>query len=237
MTEEILDAPVVVKLMREARRISRQIDRLLAPLPDGWSLALFEPNELFDAFPRLQLRAGFQLAGYQYCEGRTACGFVFAIPARRWLPDPSEGGLELDWSEDGTPLLRSNQPLPEWVRPDIETFLEGDHSPLSYFQASIFMRELMEMGSIRRGGSWPNHRIVTAADQIAGQNWIWEGESPQEWRPVVQRKDTGLLQVIFYTHTGLRRERIVAHQDTFTSGYSFESADAILARGQGGYLL
>lgn len=237
MIEEIIDAPVVGKLMREARRLSRQIDRLLVPLPAGWSLAPFEPNELFDAFPRLQLRAGFQLAAYQYCEGRTAYGFVFAIPARRWLPDPPQSGFELDWSEDDKPILSSGGLLPEWARPDIETFLEGDHSPLSYFQASIFVRELREMGSLRRGSSWPNHRIVTAADQIAGQNWIWDGEEPQDWRPVVRRKDTGLRQVIFYTHTGLRRERIVAHHDTFTSGYSFESADTTIARGEGGYLL
>jgi hypothetical protein len=236
-TEYLVSTPAVKKLMRSARRLSRQIDRSLEPLRPGWSLASYDPNLLFEAFPCLQLRDGFWLASYQFVEGGNGIGFIFAVPIRRSLPDPPESGFSFSWSPSGSPVFRADEePLPEWIYSDFERFIEGDGSPLSYFQASIFIRELREMGSLWHGCSWSTHDVLTSASQIAEQKWEWKEEKPRDWRPVVRQYSAGLWQVNFYSHTGLRQEKIVMHEDTFTKGYQFEADDIVIALGEGGYI-
>ena len=231
-----ISAREVQKLMRAARRQSRQVDRLLEAMPAGWSVATYDPNLLFDAFPRLQLRDGFRLAAYQYYDGGNGNGFAFAIPADKWLPEPAEG-LDFGWSSSGAPILISaGHALPEWVHYEVAQFLEGDGSPLSYFQASIFMRELQEMGAFWHGCSWSTHEVLTSAAQIPKQKWQWQEKRPREWRPTVQQNPFGLWQVVFYSHTGLEQERIVLHRDTFEEGYQFSTEEKTIALGEGGYI-
>jgi hypothetical protein len=235
--EHRIGGRVVQKLMREARRLARQVDQRLSALPPGWSLASFDPNILFDAFNRLQLRKGFQLAAYQFCDGGNGNGFVFAIPARRWLPDPPPSGCRFDWSPSGAPVFCSpEQSLPEWVHADVERFLEGDGSPLSYFQAGIFMRELREMGAYWHGCSWSTHEVLTSAVRIAKQAWEWQEKEPRDWRPLVRQDPSAARQVAFYSHTGLGQEQIILHTDTFYEGYHFCTGEKVVALGEGGYV-
>jgi hypothetical protein len=236
MTEHFLSALTVKRLIRKARRISRQIDKSLEALHSGWSLASYNPNLLFDAFPCLQLRDGFRLASYQFVDGGNGNGFVFAIPTRHSLPEPPEDDFGFDWSESGNPVFCSEQPLPEWVHSNIESFLEGDGSPLSYFQASIFTRELREMGSLWHGCSWSTHEVLLSATQITKQQWKWQDEQPRDWQPVVRQNENGLWEVIFYSYTGLGQEQIVQNKDTFTKGYQFDVNGKTIALGEGGYV-
>jgi len=223
--------------MRSARRISRQVDRRLEVASLGWSFASYDPNLLLDAFPCLQIRDGFQLAAYQFYDGGNGNGFVFAIPDCRTLPDPKEDGFSIDWSSAGIPVfLSADEPLPDWVNPNIGFFLEGDGSPLSHFQSSIFIRELHEMGTSWHGCSWSTHEVLISAIPIAKQNWKWRDAKPEDWRPVVCRNSDGLWQVNFFSHTGLGQEQIVAHRDTFTAGYQFDADDKVIALGEGGYV-
>ena len=237
MTEHFLAAPTVKKLIRKARRISRQIDRGLETIPSGWSFASYNPNLLFEAFTCLQLRDGYKLASYQFFQGSKGNGFVFAIPMREALPDPPEEGFGFDWPASANPVLYSEHPLPEWMRSDFESFLEGDASPLSYFQASIFVRELREMGSLWHGCSWSTHEVLLAAAQMPEQKWEWQDEPPRDWRPFVQQNANGLWDVVFYSYTGLGQEQIVRHKDTFVKGYQFDINDTVIALGEGGYML
>ena len=235
--ERIVGALTVKKIMRTARRLSRQIDRSLEALRSGWSLSSYDPNLLFDAFPCLQLRDGFWLASYQFVEGGNGNGFVFAVPIRRSLPDPPEGGFNFSWSPSGLPIFHADEGcLPEWVHADFERFIEGDGSPLSYFQASIFIRELREMGSLWHGCSWSTHEVLASDSRIAKQKWEWEEKKPRDWRPVVRKDSAGLWRVIFYSHTGLGQETIIMHEDRFTEGYHFEADDKVIAVGEGGYI-
>jgi hypothetical protein len=236
-TGYILSQRLVQKLLREARQLSRQIDRGLGPLPSGWNLADFDPNLLFDAFPCLQLRDGFRLAAYQFVEGGNANGFVFALPTHCSLPEPPEDGFRFDWSPSGSPIFCSGErPLPRWVHADVERYLEGDDSPLSYFQASIFLRELREMGACWHGCSWSTHEILTSATQIAKQHWKWKTEKPGDWRPVVRRDSAGNWHVSFHSHTGLGQEQIIFHDDKYTAGYQFDTYEKVIALGEGGYV-
>lgn len=211
--------------MRRARRISRAIERGLEPLRDGWTVDAYDPQELFEAFPRLWLREGFRLSAYHFCDGANANGFVFAIPEDRRLPEPPEEGFDFE-----------HAPLPEWARADIGRFLEGDGSPLSYFQASIFTRELKEMGALRHGCTWATHKVLTDASDIAGKGWEWLEATPLEWLPTVWRDGGGRWRVSFHTHSGLGRERILGHSDIYTAGYHFEEDPTEIALGEGGYI-
>ncbi len=231
-----ISAREVQKLMRAARRQSRQIDRLLQSMPSGWSVAPHDPNLLFDAFPRLQLRDGFRLAAYQYYEAGNGNGFFFAIPANKWLPDPDEK-FGITWSSSGAATLSSGGAhLPEWMHADVAQFLEGDGSALSYFHASIFTRELLEMGALWHGCSWSTHEVLTSATQLPKQKWQWQGKRPRDWRPRVLQNPAGHWQVVFYSHSGLEQERIILHKDIFEEGYRFNTEETTIALGEGGYI-
>lgn len=236
--ESAVDSRIVQKLMRSARRLSRQIDRSLDYPAPGWSHASFDPMLLLDAFLLLWLRDGYKLEAYQYYEAGDGNGFVFAVPLGRSLPDPPPAGFGFDPAPSGPPLFTpAGRLFPDWARADFERFLEGDGSPLSYFQASIFVRELREMGAFRHESSWPAHEVLTSAVEFPRQRWRWQEEEPRQWCPSIRRLSGGEWQVSFYTHTGLGRERIFRHIDTYTEGYSFESDERVVAFGEGGYLL
>ena len=233
----IISQNTAQKLLRGARKLSKQITRFYSEFSHGWSAETHDPNRLFDAFPRLKIREGFKLAAYQLMEGGNGNGFAFAIPTHLSLPEPREHEFDLGWSMSGTPIFCSGeQGLPEWVRADIGNFLEGDSSPLSYFQASIFLRELHEMGARWHGCSWSTHKLLTSAARIPKQTWQWKHDKPEDWRPRVMLNSAGLWQVLFYTHTGLGQEQIVLHIDTFTAGYQFDTVLREIALGQGGYV-
>jgi hypothetical protein len=236
MDAYFVEAPVVRKLMRSARHLSRQIDRNFSAPARGWSLASYDPNLLLDAFCCLALRDGWQLAAYEFFDGENGIGFVFGIPAGHSLPDPEER-FDFHWSPEGKPVFDPVwQSLPERMQANIGCILEGDGSPLSYFQASIFVRELQEMGSLFHGCSWAAHEVLTSAAQIPLQKWDWGEKRPRIWRPVVRNLGS-TWQVTFYSYSGLSREQIVFHMDTFAAGYELETEETIVALGEGGYVL
>ncbi len=205
-------------------------------MPRGWSLAPYDPNALFDAFPCLQLKDGYRLAAYQFHEGGNGNGFVFVTPADKGLPDPDQE-MEFFWPSSGAPVLSpGGTPLPEWAHADVARFLEGDGSPLSYFQASIFMRELQEMGAEWHGCSWATHEVLTSAGRIPRLKWEWNERRPRDWRPLVGQNPDGLRQVVFYSYSGLGQERILRHTDTFVEGYQFNSVETAIALAGGGYV-
>ncbi len=231
----IIPARIAGKLLRDARRLARQITDGLGDTPPGWSVASYDPNRLLGPFSCLRLRDGFRLAAYQFHDGGgNGNGFVAVIPDDRSLPDPPESGFDFAWSPPGSAVLSSAEGLvPEWVRLDIGHFLEGDDSPLSYFQASILLRELGELGAMWHGCSWATHELVTSHKRIPGRGWKWKRKEPQEWQPVVRRNRVRQWQVIFYTKSDLGQSRVVRHRDTFTDVYNFDSEEVEIALGRG----
>jgi hypothetical protein len=92
------------------------------------------------------------------------------------------------------------------------------------------------MGSLWHGCSWSTHEVLLSGTQISKRKWEWQDEKPRDWRPVVRQNSAGLWQVLFYSHTGLGQEQIVAHKDTFATGYQFDIDDKVIAFGAGGYV-
>ncbi|MEW6600597.1 MAG: hypothetical protein AB1499_06465, partial [Nitrospirota bacterium] len=116
----------------------------------GWHLAPYNPNPLITLFPSLRMRKRFHLGSYQY---KDVDAFVFVMPRNRTLPKrpPDKAlqslyyGFSFHDSTSKDDAKGSSRGLPAWASQDIESYLEGDGSPLSYYHASIFLREVNEL--------------------------------------------------------------------------------------------
>ncbi len=246
--EESLDAQVVRDLKDAARRFATQVSAGLRNLPNGLTAAPYDPTPLIEAFPHLSLRDGYRLASYQFIAGGNGNGFVFVIPADRELPPPPAEGFRLQWGPYGWPTAQPGQPpLPEWVRSDIAAFLEGDGSPASYFETSLFVREARELGAMWHGVSWGTHSILTdgpgpdpylSSGPGPGRQpeWTWSEPPPTDWRPLVSQNEEGKPTVLFYTQSSLWQRRIVRHLDTYEQEYLFRAETTDIALGGPGFV-
>jgi hypothetical protein len=222
-----------------------EIAATLADVPEGWSVAPYDPSALLACFRRLRLREGVRLAAYHFRLGGHNNGVVFVVPTDRELPSPPR----LDWETapgPGEPLRPDG--VPPWADRRLGLSLEGTKSPLSFFEASLLLREMTEIGATWRGRNWQNHTLLTVhpLDPPVGETaeldlgrasgWQWVRPVPADWRPLVWLSEDAPPAVEFYTHSGLYQERIVQHRDTFREGYSFETAEEAVAHGGEGFL-
>ena len=201
--------------------------------PNGWSKSNLDLKKVLDAFPSLKIKDGFVLRAYQYISGRNGNGVVWAMPKDSPFPEPSEC-LQIKDSFE--------YPHPEEAREDIMEVIVGDGSDISYMSASLFAREIAEMGAIWHGCSWTSHTIIddkSSSDEFTMEeigDWNWSEEKPQEWRPSVLKTPKKII-VNFYTYTGLMPAGIVCHTDTFPSAsYCSTSDSKMIAESGGGYI-
>jgi hypothetical protein len=222
----------------------------------GWALAPYDPNKLIAFFACLQIQKGYHLESYhgqdQSGNGRA---YVFAIPENRNLPripprKVLDDILSADMEEDEDPihasyfskafssilgiLLPTYRPLPKWADRNIESYLEGDGTPLSYFQASLYLREIYELGARWHCAYWSHHKFVTAPQKAPVEEWTWYEPEPEEWDPVVWKDRNEKWNVAFYTIDSMGAD-LVFHNDTFISGYEFETFSTNIAHYPGGY--
>lgn len=206
------------------------------PVPaEGWFQAPYDPNELLRYFPRVRLKADFRLDAYQYMSGANGNGFVFAVPADQRLPEPP-AGLNFGWVDGIIPAMQEKPPLPDWARRDIEAFLEPDGSPASYFDCSLLIRELQELGAVWHGGWWSTHEIVTGIEPYLQAPWEWIGEPPRLVLPQVRLTECGTATVQFYTVTRHVQEQMYCHTDTYEGGTRTRSQMQEVAVGGVGYI-
>jgi hypothetical protein len=197
----------------------------------AWRCAPYDPTPLIDVFPHIRLKQGIRLASYQYGEGDNGNGFAFALPEFETLPHPP-AGLTFGWASDGSPVLAGRDvALPDWLDPRVERFVEGDGSPVSYFEASLFSRELRELGAIWHGCSWSEHEILTSSPLKALDELEWVESRPKELRPQVSEKSDGSNEVVFYSFTDLVQCQVIRHRDVFERGYSFTTTAEHVALG------
>ncbi|MEW8977972.1 MAG: hypothetical protein AB2385_06155 [Symbiobacterium sp.] len=175
-----------------------------------------------------------RLAAYQYLAGPDGNGFVFVVPADRRLP-PSPDGLDLAWKQGIIPALQAAG-LPEWARPDIESFLEPEGSPLSYFHCSLLIRELQELGAVWHGAYWSTHEIVTELNPGLTEDWRWSGKPPGQLLPQVTVTGPGEATVRFCTVTSYVQQQLYCHTDTYSGGVRVDRASEVIATGGAGYI-
>lgn len=201
----------------------------------GWFRAPYDPNELLRYFSRVKLKGGYRLDSYQYLEGSNGNGFVFAVPEGQKLPHPPKG-LHLVWDHGTIPVFKASRPLPSWVRSDIETYLEADGSPLSYFQCSLLIRELRELGAVWHGAYWSTHEVVTDLEPYLAGEWNWVEKPPGTILPQVEMSPPGSATVRFYTRTQYLQEHIHRHTDTYAGRLRTSHQSEIAATGGPGFI-
>ena len=198
---------------------------------EGWSLSKADPGQVLACFSELKLKPGIKLWAYQFKENDSGNGFVIALPA---------GSDPLDY------LPTPEAPLP--VSPvQLMSVLEGDATPQSYFQASLFLRECKELGALGHGINWLDHHLLTndCWDNTKGphvgynfeplvvnlHDWNWLCDMPQQFVPRLETRgpDSG-PRLTFYTYHGRNDPRITRHEDVFaTQGYSLHSKEETIA--------
>lgn len=201
----------------------------------GWRRAPYDLHRLLAVFPHLRMRPGYKLAGYQFRASLGANGFPLVIPQDQELPEPPEG-LVMQWTEGGQATLHVPEgALPDWARQDVETFLEGDGTPISYYEASLFAREVRELGAWWHGILWSTHEVLLSAAQLPDLPWEWSQPQPEEWLPTVERVEEDAV-VLFHSYTGYLQNQALRHRDHFGPGYQRRTETLPLADGGPGYI-
>lgn len=227
----------------------------------GWFLAPYDPNQLINVFPCLHIKEGYHLGSYQGMD-RHGNGYarVLALPENKRLSKwPPQKALNASFSSERNtkrkkkviesvigiffPSFRS---FPKWSDRDIENYIEGDGSPLSYFQASIYFRELYELGSIWHNVYWGHHKLVTSPSDLLYEDfplqetepivWTWKEPEPKEWCPIVWKDEDKRWNVKFYTIDRMNAD-LVLHKDKFIQGYDFKTYSKSIANYPGGYMV
>ncbi|AIY89299.1 hypothetical protein [Geoglobus acetivorans] len=171
------------------------------PAKNGWQKSPVSPMEVLRLFGRLKVREGFELIAYVFRDGLQGKGVVWAVPEGHF-PEVGECA-KLD--EVGTPKPEKAL-LPSMV-------LDGDGTPESYIQASIFLREMDEFGALWHELRWGLHEII---DELPAGFHLPE---MVDIRPrTVFEKNT----VTEFFTLELLEKMIYRHSDTF-DGYSLKN--------------
>lgn len=230
--------------VRALRERAERARRLPESISEGWNRSRLDPMRLLSAFPALGLNEGYILRAYQYRSGGNGNGIVWAMPRDADFPAAEE-----------FPRLEENflqPPKPPSAIDDVMQVIDGDGSPWSYLEASLFAREVAEFGAMLHGVSWGAYKILGEDPWQGGPDgdladirrhpaagpdeWEWRDDSPADWRPSVTRiANEWLVQFIIYT--GLGGQRIALSKDRYgAEGYQFESEVSVVASGPGGYI-
>ncbi len=207
----------------------------------------------------LRLRKGFVLRASERKDFYGALNIIWALPVE--FADEKE-------TED-IPFAEIRRPLPENAdftdafdlceefivkKPkhgmNIMEAVDGDHTPVSYLLASVFAREVLELGAFWHGIAWGFHTVLTDDpwkmewDEDRYENvpseeeeWKFLEKRPDTWAPVVSL-DKDEVVVRFRTYTAMGMETIYEFADTYREGsYAFEWNIRKIAEGRGGFLV
>ena len=232
----VIDEKTVSKLRRNVNKFSnkciKEIDKfLLKKLYDDRFMkpAPYDPAALFQFYPCLRLKKGFHIDSYFASDPgsyrRSSSGHVYVIPDGRKLPMPKTEKLDFElwifliWGEAGSKKVT----LPKWANDYVASFLEGDGSPLSFFQSSMFVRDLYELGASWHYLKWGVNIVLVSSDQIPkDEDWTWHASKPDNWLPIVWKNEDDDWNVTFYTHDDMESE-IIFHDDIYRKDYSFDT--------------
>lgn len=211
--------------------------------PEGWAKSRVNPNKLLDICAPLKIRKDFVLRAYTFREDQNGNGVVWAMPLNAEFPEPKD-----------CPTLENHllkAPKPSEALDDAMEAIEGDNSAWSYMAASLLRRELSEFGAVWHGSRWGTHAVLdddpwkagaAKADDLgmerphsAPDKWKWLEDRPKSYAPEVKvEKDH--VTVTFYTYSGLEKERIYRHVDTYRPGkYRPKVVEKVIAEGPSGY--
>jgi len=187
----------------------RAEDLWRVPAMEGWQKSSVSPMEVLKLFDGIWIKKGYTLVAYVYREGMSGFGVVWAV-----------AGDEFPEVEDCERLEFLGIPRPEGAL-HFTDVLDGDKSPRSFINASIFYREMLEFGATWHGLCWGLHEITEKSD-------LWDGDL----KPRVVLGEKKIVE--FYTICGLYRWRVFRHRDAFRD-YRIEPSVSLIAEGGRGY--
>ena len=253
-------SPETLTLLRDKSWELQESMHDLRGVKDGWRPAPVDPNGILSLFPTLRLKEGYRLVGFQFTSHGNANGIVLAWPADEPVPDPP---ADLDDPFSLQNFLQAHLQMHlgmggwqvgNYFSTVIMPAIEGDGSPRSYLEASIFGREIYEFGAEWHGCDWSAHHLVDGDPFTQGIStvlndygteprgpfyrdaWTVDQELPADWSPTVTMTPKQ-ARVEFYTYSALGWETLNLHRDTYTQGnYQCRSNLVQLARGDRGYI-
>lgn len=181
-----------------------------------WFLSSVDPAGALLLLPGLRVKPGFRLATYLLRTPSGGIGHTCALPEDRSLTTQLESPLT-DGSEWHYP------PYPEGCLQQVMQALTGDRSPLSFVVASLWGREIEELGATGRDRQWSHHQLIETVP--ARIEWRWrDGEIPSDRLiPRLQIDPNGSVTVEFYTCRILKPYALFRHRDSYP-------ADSYLSR-------
>lgn len=211
-------------------RTRRQVERFherFTDQPPGWNIDRDAAIGLLALFSRLELRAQCSLCTVAHNDGANGSGWTWALPSDSIVPPEGPAFDERSW-----------RPVPpQGAHSHFMEAIDGDGSLRSYLQASIYAREVEELGARWHGVEWGTHSLVDeAAIELELDMWDWEAAPPAHWEPTA-RRDGDAVTVRFFTRSDLGQSRLIEHVDHYGANtLTPESERITMATGPGGFV-
>ena len=214
-----------IRPIERLRNRAAKIGDRFADHPAGWSVDRSAARDLLKLFSRLRPRDGWSLLTAAHTDGANGRGWTWAFPPGIAIATPELDDLE--WEP---------RP-PDGAAGHYMEAVTGDGSLRSFMQASIFSREVEELGALWHGIDWGTHVLIDSPlDDDRREEWTWERARPSDWHPTAAREGDDVL-VRFYTRSDLGQARLVEHLDRYAASTLVAThSEMTLATGRGGYV-
>ncbi|HOX27831.1 MAG TPA: SWIM zinc finger family protein [bacterium] len=155
---------------------------------------------LLRKFDLLRMKDGFRIDGYYFYDGMGGNFRPVAMPADMDLPD---------WTDDSRNPVFEPEAIPDGIDTEIDSYVVHDHTPKSYFQKSIFLRELDDIGAFWHGCSdWHIKGIVLEKSEVLQAiksekyDFTELKNTPELLLPKISYPANGSIEVTFYFLSG-----------------------------------
>jgi hypothetical protein len=186
-----------------------------------WFVSTVNPGAALIKLPGLRLKPGMRMVAYLNRTADQGQGIALA------LPEPLSTTAHLEKALNGG-FNHQQAPTPEGALGHIMEALDGDRSPISFMIASIFQRELNELGAKGKACNWSHHRLIDALP--AQVKWQWRANPPKDLSPKVLIYPDNRAAIEFFTCRVVAPVAIYHHVDQYpVEGYKAARSDRAIA--------
>lgn len=187
-----------------------------------WFVSTLNPGAALIRLPGVRVKLDWRLVTYLYRVPGDGVGITWAVPEALSTTAQLESVLESSGD-------RQHPPQPKGALPDFMEALEGDRSPASFLVASIFRREIQELGRTGKSKEWANHRLIDTLPPQA--QWQWTGDPIADLSPKVRILPDGKAAVEFFSCRLVPPVAIYRHIDQYSATqYRSLSRDSVVAK-------
>jgi hypothetical protein len=197
-------------------------DKLPAPNKEGrWFVSTVDPADALAKLPGLWIRPGIRLVTYLRQDSKGGIGTTVAIPSILSSTEQLEMAIEN--------VTQANPaPTPDGSLKTLMESLEGDGSLATFLEASIFIREIRELGRFGAYARWTHHRFVNVLPPKV--SWQWRAKAPEDFSPKVVLRPDGEVIVEFYSCRVQKPVTLFRHLDRYSANsYLANNQDQVVA--------